>query len=45
MIHDMCLISDNNYSYAFWISSALLGVSSLIHFAAFFLKRVQQARK
>jgi len=38
-------ISDNNYSYAFWISSALLGVSSLIHFAAFFLKRVQQARK
>jgi len=35
-------LSGGNYSYAFWISTALLGTSSLLHFVAFALKRRQQ---
>jgi len=38
------MYTDGNYSYAFWISTGLLGLSSLVHFAAYAVKRRQQAR-
>ena len=34
-----------NYSLAFWISTSLLGVASLIHMAAYGLKRRQEAAR
>jgi MFS family permease len=37
-------ISGGNYSYAFWISASLLGLSSVVHFIAFFVKRRMQAK-
>jgi len=36
--------SGGNYSYAFWISSILLGSASIIHFVAFCVKRRIQAK-
>ncbi|XP_023323775.1 monocarboxylate transporter 1 [Eurytemora carolleeae] len=37
-------LSGGDYSYAFWISSSLLGISCVLHFVAYAIKRRSSQR-